>query len=249
MDEPSIGAEIPHLGLKARQEFQVLWFGEHCSTIAHRGRMHHLITGHRTWTWASLAACRFPVRCIILEIPNAQLFKGIFLHKTCCSLESCNFSFALPLRSHQWRLLGSSCRLQSPEEQPFRPGRVLFLYANISLLLLQMMVHDSHFYHLVTSHSCPHLVGVRIVEEIGPIWICLHEPELKKLPEAQLEDVEGDLERNRTALCLRQHRVFVLIIPLYFITNTTVFPNTRIRLSYSVAQQQVKLSVLCNATF
>lgn len=40
----------------------------------------------------------------------------------------------------------------------------------------------------------PYLVGVRIVEKVGPVWVCLHEPELKKLPEAQLQDVEGDLD-------------------------------------------------------
>lgn len=35
---------------------------------------------------------------------------------------------------------------------------------------------------------------VGIVEEVGPVWIRLHEPELKQLPETQLEDVERDLE-------------------------------------------------------
>lgn len=51
--------------------------------------------------------------------------------------------------------------------------------------------------HSVTkaSFQCiTHLVGVWIVEEIGPVWIRLHEPELKQLPETQLKDVEGDLQ-------------------------------------------------------
>lgn len=43
-------------------------------------------------------------------------------------------------------------------------------------------------------HISPYLVGVRIVEEVGPVWVRLHEPELKELPEAQLQDVEGDLD-------------------------------------------------------
>lgn len=47
---------------------------------------------------------------------TAQLFTGILLHKSCCCQESCNFSFALPVCTHQWRLLGSPCRLRSPEE-------------------------------------------------------------------------------------------------------------------------------------
>lgn len=51
--------------------------------------------------------------------------------------------------------------------------------------------------HSVTKASflyLSHLVGVWIVEEIGPVWIRLHEPELKQLPETQLKDVEGDLQ-------------------------------------------------------
>lgn len=40
----------------------------------------------------------------------------------------------------------------------------------------------------------PYLVGFRVVEEVGPVWVRLHEPEFKELPEAQLQDVEGDLD-------------------------------------------------------
>lgn len=55
--------------------------------------------------------------------------------------------------------------------------------------------------------------------------------------------------RRSTASCLRQRWLFVLMIPVYFITHIAVFPNTCILFSYSVAQKQVKLSVLCNAHF
>lgn len=52
------------------------------------------------------------------------------------------------------------------------------------------MVHISQFH----GHILPHLIGFRIVEEVRPVWVCLHKPELKELSEAQLQDVEGDLE-------------------------------------------------------
>lgn len=56
-----------------------------------------------------------------------------------------------------------------------------------------------------TSRADPaHLVGVRIVEEVGPVWIRLHEPELKQLPETQLKDVERDLE-SRGEACVYCH--------------------------------------------
>lgn len=38
-----------------------------------------------------------------------------------------------------------------------------------------------------------HLVCVCVVEEVGPVWIRLHEPEFKQLSETQLKDVETDL--------------------------------------------------------
>lgn len=41
-----------------------------------------------------------------------------------------------------------------------------------------------------------HLVSFGVVEEVGPVWIRLHEPELKEFSEAQLQDVEGDLKRT-----------------------------------------------------
>ena len=52
------------------------------------------------------------------------------------------------------------------------------------------------FFHVLDDQftASSHLVCVGIVEEVGPVWICLHEPELKQLPETQLEDVERDLE-------------------------------------------------------
>lgn len=61
------------------------------------------------------------------------------------------------------------------------------------------MVDDLQFHNL--GHILPYLVGVRIVKKVGPVWVRLHEPELKELPEAQLQDVEGDLDRE-TQLCV-----------------------------------------------
>lgn len=38
-----------------------------------------------------------------------------------------------------------------------------------------------------------HLVLLRVVEEVGPVGVCLHEVELKELPQAQNQDVVADL--------------------------------------------------------
>lgn len=54
--------------------------------------------------------------------------------------------------------------------------------------------HRSNIFHHTTSVLNPsHLVSFGIVEEVGPVWIRLHEPELKELPETQLENTERDL--------------------------------------------------------
>lgn len=45
----------------------------------------------------------------------------------------------------------------------------------------------------------PHLVGVWVVEEVGPVWIRLHESELKQLPETQLQDAGTDLKWREEA--------------------------------------------------
>lgn len=52
----------------------------------------------------------------------------------------------------------------------------------------------------------PHLVGVWVVEEVGPVWIRLHESELKQLPETQLQDAGTDLEWREEA-CVHHHAV------------------------------------------
>ena len=51
---------------------------------------------------------------------------------------------------------------------------------------------------------CPHLVGLGVVEEVGPVGIRLHEPELKQLPETQLQDAEADLQRRGATRALRE---------------------------------------------
>ena len=42
---------------------------------------------------------------------------------------------------------------------------------------------------------CTHLVPFGIVEEVGPVGVCLHEAELKQLSQTQLENVVADLRR------------------------------------------------------
>ena len=37
-----------------------------------------------------------------------------------------------------------------------------------------------------------------IVEEVGPVWVSLHVPELKQLSEAQCQDVLTDLRQKQT---------------------------------------------------
>ena len=38
-----------------------------------------------------------------------------------------------------------------------------------------------------------HLVQLRVIEEVGPVGVRLHEVELKQLPQAQYQDVVADL--------------------------------------------------------
>lgn len=77
--------------------------------------------------------------------------------------------------------------LQNPAEQPTNEMRVLCTFS--------IFDHHSNILHHTTSVlNSSHLVSFRIVEEIGPVWIRLHEPELKELPETQLKNIERDLE-------------------------------------------------------
>lgn len=63
--------------------------------------------------------------------------------------------------------------------------------------------HSNIFHHTTSVLNSSHLVSFGIIEEIGPVWIRLHEPELKELPETQLENIERDLEmRGETHYCL-----------------------------------------------
>ncbi len=41
-----------------------------------------------------------------------------------------------------------------------------------------------------------HLVLFTIIEEVGPVRVCLHEAELKQLSQTQLQDVETDLQNK-----------------------------------------------------
>lgn len=43
---------------------------------------------------------------------------------------------------------------------------------------------------------------VWIVEEVGPVWIRLHVPELKQLSEAQEQDVLADLREETNTSCV-----------------------------------------------
>ncbi len=43
-----------------------------------------------------------------------------------------------------------------------------------------------------------HPVRLWIIEEVGPVWVSLHVPELKQLSEAQCQDVLTDLRQKET---------------------------------------------------
>lgn len=43
------------------------------------------------------------------------------------------------------------------------------------------------------------LVSLRVEEEVGPVWIRLHVSELKKLPQAQPQDLLADLSARTRA--------------------------------------------------
>lgn len=77
--------------------------------------------------------------------------------------------------------------LQNPAEQPTNEVRVLCIDSTFDH-------HSNIFPHTTSVLNSSHLVSFGIVEEIGPVWICLHEPELKELPETQLKNIERDLE-------------------------------------------------------
>ena len=53
-----------------------------------------------------------------------------------------------------------------------------------------LLIQHAQLYCMKT---CPHLVILSIVEEVRPVGVCLHEPELKQLPQTQLQDFEADL--------------------------------------------------------
>lgn len=55
-----------------------------------------------------------------------------------------------------------------------------------------MNIHTSVVSILVVAH----LVLFTIIEEIGPIGVCLHEAELKQLSQTQLQDVKTDLQNK-----------------------------------------------------
>lgn len=38
-----------------------------------------------------------------------------------------------------------------------------------------------------------HLVQLRVIKEVGPVGVCLHELEFEQLPQAQYQDVVADL--------------------------------------------------------
>ncbi len=41
-----------------------------------------------------------------------------------------------------------------------------------------------------------HLVLITIIEEVGPVRVCLHEAKLKQLSQTQLQDVKTDLQNK-----------------------------------------------------
>ncbi|TNN38659.1 hypothetical protein EYF80_051176 [Liparis tanakae] len=49
---------------------------------------------------------------------------------------------------------------------------------------------------IITASTRTHPVRLRVVEEVGPVGVGLHESELKQLPEAQQQDVVADLEEE-----------------------------------------------------
>lgn len=61
---------------------------------------------------------------------------------------------------------------------------------------------------LTAAFAPTHPVRLWVVEEVGPVGVRLHEPELKQLLEAQHQDVLTDLrkETQRNSLFLYQYR-------------------------------------------
>lgn len=61
--------------------------------------------------------------------------------------------------------------------------------------------------------AASHLVRVGVVKEVGPVRIRLHEPELKQLPETQLQDVGADLQhRGYLFILLFRHTLKLRIV-------------------------------------
>lgn len=76
---------------------------------------------------------------------------------------------------------------QSPAEPPGRVSemRVMRLIIIIVIIL-----------KLNSTLVCTDLVTFRIKEKVGPVWISLHVLELKKLPQAQDEDLLTNLTKK-----------------------------------------------------
>lgn len=106
---------------------------------------------------------------------------------TAPSFQPCWAFDFIPVYNHLWRIVGNSCTLQNPAEQPTDEMRVLC----ISSIFHH---HSNIFRHTTSVLSSSHLVSFWVVEEVGPVWICLHEPELKELPQTQLKNIERNLE-------------------------------------------------------
>lgn len=66
----------------------------------------------------------------------------------------------------------------------------------------------------LTDVAACHLVCVGVVKEVGPVWIRLHEPELKQLPQTQLQDVGADLQHRETS------RVYKKILFILLFSHT-----------------------------
>lgn len=97
----------------------------------------------------------------------------------------------------------------------------------------------------------PHLVCVCVVEEVGPVWISLHKPELKQLSETQLEDVETDLER-RKEICVYCNAVTINVILIFMLqllsTSGVMFCSGLMNISYFIHCIQCGYLSQCTVT-
>jgi len=118
--------------------------------------------------------------------------------------------FSLPVCSHLWSLPGSLCMLRSLREwseEKKRRRKLTWCWEsaphNKVLEVIKSCTSGHSFCHppVTWNVDSSHLVGVWVVKEVGPVWIRLHEPELKQLPQTQLEDVETDLGSRDETQC------------------------------------------------